>query len=427
MLLGGTAARIVYESPEISYVMEPFESIDNGWFSKEASRADNLNLALSEDALFGNASLQVEYTVGTTVDFGWIQKEKPHNCYGATHLSFWYKVLVSQSIKEHADLRLFLIDDGHCVGSEVGGICNETDTLEEKLEHHFSFHDVLDTASEGGWREQRISLPDGFTLQENVGAKGKQELDIHRIRGWRFELSSTKIAQELNSSSTLNNTISSGVILLDQLACIGGGEMFGSSFYNGNDLEWKEAVADGMWIEEYYQSELSYNDSQVVLKDGIFSVDYTVQMVETWGGFMGFTYLAPGPAYYNLTGASDLHLGYHTRKAASVPGRTHLRIVVADGSHCTVNCSLEYWGHERWYSFNYILDDNITNDGGGDIYLPFNGSTSPQTPFWLTGWSGEIGNSEVHLQKLIPPLFLFVMSCILDPHANAALRCNNFL
>ena len=380
--------------PEVSYVIEPFEAIDDEWFTRETG--GKLNLSLSEDTLFGNASLRVDFSIGNRVDFGWIQQEKPHNCHAATHISFWYKSLVPQSLENFASLRFVLLDDSHC--NETGGVCNDTGILGANLEHYYSVHNILDASNDGQWRELRIDLQGSddkdspMMLDIQQGSTGNGKLDVHRIRGWRFEFAPL-LTERQDSTST-------GTILLDQLACIGGGEMFGSSFYNGNDLEWKEAVADGMWIEEYYQSELSYNDSQVVLKDGIFSVDYTVQMVETWGGFMGFTYLAPGPAYYNLTGASDLHLGYHTRKAASVPGRTHLRIVVADGSHCTVNCSLEYWGHERWYSFNYILDDNLTNDGRGDIYLPFNGSTSPQTPFWLTGWSGEIGNSKLDISHI---------------------------
>jgi hypothetical protein len=386
--------------PEVSYVMEPFELIDEKWFIRDDDAGGLLNLSLSEDALFGNASLRVDFSVGAAADFGWVQAEKAHNCYGATHLSFWYKLLEPQSLENSVNFRMILLDDSHCDASV--GVCNETGLLGNNLEHYYSFHNILDHPTDGQWYEIQIELMGGdgsnppFVLDPVAGKAGNKKLDIHRLRGWRIEFAPMS---EENSGGILNST-SSGVILIDQLACIGGGEMLGSSLYIGSDVGWEESVVDGMWIQEYYQSELSRNQSNVTLQDGVLSVNYTVQMVETWGGFVGFTHLAPGPAYYNMTGASDLRLGYHIQEAASVPGRTHLRINVADGSHCSVNCSLDYWGHEHWYTFNYILDDNVTNEGWGDIYLPFNGSTSPSTPFWLTGWCGEMGNFEVCFQIL---------------------------
>lgn len=37
-----------------------------------------------------------------------------------------------------------------------------------------------------------------------------------------------------------------------------------------------------------------------------------------------------------------------------------------------------------------MLDDNVTNAGYGEIFLPLMGSADPSTPLWLTGWSLDI-------------------------------------
>jgi hypothetical protein len=468
--------------PEISYVMEPFEDIDDeGWFLYAEGSVDaEKNLTISEDSLFGNGSLIVEfkYTVppktspsnteqtsssnatpsanGTRIVvldettmmpmvpnntiniatsplprlvFGWVQDLKPHNCKGATHLSLWYKVH-TQTPNHGMYLKLTMLDDSQCT-TPSGGLCrhkNHTGVNGEFLEA-YSFavpllppqQSLTDEDSRAEWTEVRIPVEDLV----NDDSTKKNPLHLNRLLGWQITLEMMITAEgaavnsyweiphgaskNKNSSHAneayLNNlkdedladdgSNGAGIIVLqvDQLACIGGGDMLGAAFHLGDDISWEVAVDEGIWIEEFYNSELSYNKSNVVLQDGVFQIDYMVQMVESWGGFDGFSYLAPGPAYYNLTGATDLHLGYHTRVANSAPGRTLLRIVITDGSDCVGNCSIDFMESERWYSFHYILDENTTNDGWGEIYLPLVGSLDPATPLWLTGWSGQTGNS----------------------------------
>ena len=100
--------------------------------------------------------------------------------------------------------------------------------------------------------------------------------------------------------------------------------------------------------------------------------------------------IAPYRAYYNLTNANSLHLGYRVKEIASVPGRTHLRLIMSDSSHLSCpNCT----DFERYYNFNYILDENQTL---GEIVVPLKGSTdgTPGT-LQLTGWSGGSGNRQL--------------------------------
>jgi len=406
-------------TPTISYVMEPFELVDydQEWFvavngEEQESFEDEegmVNITISEeDVLFGNASLRVECTAPTTttestttMTFGWIQPDKPHNCFGADHLSLWYKLLSSSTASE-IQLQVTLLDDSHCgldKGESFGGICpsNETGVMGDLLEQYSYIVSLpaveQDINATTDWQELRMEAKDLLLLTEQT--VGNEQLNWNRLRGWKVDLI---VANSNNNTSEKgkDNTIA---ILFDQLACVGSGDMLGASFHQGSDITWSDGVQDGLWIEEYYQSNISYDESNVILDptDGKLQVNYTVQMVETWGGFVGLTFLAPGPAYYNLTGASDWHLGYRARVAASVPGRTHLRIVVSEVSHCSANCSTSFVDHERWYSFHYVLDDNITNDGYGEIYMPLVGSTEPDTPLWLTGWNGDLGNSQLDI------------------------------
>lgn len=392
--------------PEISYVIDPFESLD-------FVASDDLdNLTLSYNGLFGNFSLQVKYhyqvqeiTRGESLfaltaengtlyeslfggaeeieedqpilSFGWLPPEKPHNCYGATHLSFWYKVLESRG--DVIELRLTLLDDS-----------DRDEENPQDLEHYFVSVPV-ETSSvveEGDWQQVRIPMED-FILLEEKGHAGNGQLNLNRLRGWRFEVVKSEEGTIRGNSTTTDRRI---ILLLDQLACLGGGDLLGASLYT--DVSWEEAASEAIWIEEYYNSDISRNNSEVVLGNGSLAVDFTVMMVESWGGFTALSYFAPGPAYYNLSGATDFHLTYHTREAATVPGRTHLRIVLSDASHCEAECSWNLFQHERWYSFHYVLDDDITNDGWGEIHMPLVGSLDPNTPLWLTKWAGITGNEQ---------------------------------
>ncbi|CAB9514122.1 Receptor-type guanylate cyclase gcy [Seminavis robusta] len=460
----------------ISYVMEPFEILDEDWFvleSNDDAEASDVNLTLSNHALFGNASLRIEFypymdtstshtlataepeeqeeeskTNGTTftilddtapaptatsrssMEFGWIQDLKPHNCYGATHMSLWYKVLESQA--RNVQLTLTLWDDSRQPSNNTATnlqpfsysvsleLPDEDDDTTRISDETTTDSDDDNTFPQNPWHEIRIPIQDFVRLEEDPSTSSDDDLNNNRTKthprwnrlwGWQIGLdvdAHTTVLAVADDTLTADNdnddTVLGGsgiTLLVDHLACLGGGEMLGASFHLGADMTWDEAVDEGFWIEEFYNSPTSQNNSDIILDaDGTLQVDFTVQMTEVWGGFNGFTYLAPGHAYYNLSGATDWHLGYRTRQAATPSGRTHLRIVIADGSDCVANCSTDFFEHERWYSFHYILDDNTTNDGWGDIHLPLIGSTDPSTPLWLTGWSGQTGNSAFDREKI---------------------------
>jgi hypothetical protein len=112
-------------------------------------------------------------------------------------------------------------------------------------------------------------------------------LDLQRIKGWRIEMDEP------------------GSFLLDQLAFVGDGSLFGAAFYPGT-ATFQEALAEGSWKDAFQNSEISRNSTVSVLQNGQFEVDYTLQQVETWGGFLGYGHFAPGVAYYNVSQATNL-------------------------------------------------------------------------------------------------------------------------
>lgn len=414
---------------EIFYVIEPFDSISDQWFTRRYNDQGKLNLTVStlprvgddhpklddqvlhHSHLFGNGALRVEYQVAQTetwggfVDFGWILNSTgaAHNCHGATHLSLWYKILEPQTVLGRVHLRLIVMDDSNCTLD--GHKC--ADAPGQNLENYYSFHHVLDDNDDNifdthssRWQELRIELRGNdhsespFWRTGWTGQVGNNNLDAERLRGWRIELS-------IDSQGGIGD-VSEGVLLLDQLACVGGGDLLGAAFHPKekglfrSDQEGllEQSLVEGMWFERYYQSDRSKNFSQALLtSDGTFRMNYTIEQAEIWGGFLDYQHLAPGNAYYNLSQSTYISLSYNVSKAASVD-RAHLRIILMDGSDCTENCDM-YPGQnlENYYSFNNMLDNDSLDPWSGRINVTLEGDGESSSPFWRPGWTGVVGNN----------------------------------
>jgi hypothetical protein len=255
-------AFVIQDTAVVSYVMEPFEAIDEEWIIPQ-----NLNLTLSDDALFGSHALRVEiaktdydYDAYADADadqpldfeFGWILPDRPHNCYGAKQFSLWVKTLSSAT----ATIRVTMLDDRACeISSRISEIpipC--TDPL--RLDSHIVMEHQLEGEADD-WQQLRVSISE--LEHEGLGPN----LDLRRLRGW--------IIQVQNAT---------GSVLLDQLSCVGGGSMLGSAFHTGI-ASFQEAVEESTWMESYYQSEMSKNFSNPLLQDGRLNLDYMVEQVET--------------------------------------------------------------------------------------------------------------------------------------------------
>lgn len=255
--------------------------------------------------------------------------------------------------------------------------------MDENSEEYY--YDVLSGVGTEGWQEVRVDLlaenPSGggshfqlYNTSTSIKQGNNGKLDLNRLQGWKVELT---VAVEDARLAT------SGAILFDQLAFLGGGDLLGSSFFTGADT-WEDTVRNQVWKMECYQSELSQNETDIALDDGIMSVDYIVEQVEAWGGYMGLELFLPNHAYFNLTNANTFHLGYRVNETASMPGRTHLRFIIADSSDSSFNCS-DVEKFEWWYSFSYVLDED---QAVGQIELPLKGSTDAiSNTFQWTGWA----------------------------------------
>lgn len=353
--------------PQISYVIESFEEIDPGWFFNY-NTVNDISVD-SQDFLFGNHSLFVN--TSTSVDFGWLQAERTYSCHGAEFLSVWYKVLIpaEEVINEAPRLQLSLYQDTETLGNRE----NYTSYRDLSLYQEFVVSPAISlNSSEEDWQELRISLTD-----EEVNLSS---LQLHRIRGWRFQLL-------IGDDDDASNSASSSSILIDNLSCQGGGQMFGNSFYMDDATTWQDVTDANIFWTQYFQSDFSENASQISLNNSKLTANYTVQQVESWGGFVSIYHLTPGQAFYNLSQATDIRIDFRVAQAASESKRVHLRILLADSSDCTSECN----DHELWYSFNYVLDD----EGFGQIQIPLIGSEDPSSPLVWTGWSGIAGNRQL--------------------------------
>lgn len=376
-LLGGsTYAQLAVglQEGEISYVLEPFV-----WFNESEwvlQPRDSWNATLEvEEALFGDSALRLDFDLtATAIEVGVVQPRTPHNCHGSSHLSLWYKLLLLQPADEDGSdvqARLMVLDDD-------GDSNLNASFLPEA--YYADFPTIAPSSSEQDWQELRVEWKD-LQLADSAFV-GNGQLDLHRLRGWKVELTGR----------------GSGTLLLDHLSCIGGSDMIAASLHTGGD--WDRAVSDGIWQAQWYQSEAAHNQSRFVFdNNGTLGLDYAVAMTESWGGFTDLGLFAPGPAYYNLSRINCLHLGYRIRRAATRPSRSHLRIMLADSSHVCANCTGDDETVEWWYNFNYVLDD--ANGTVGAIEMPLVGSaTNSSMPFWLTGWAGQVGNRRLDLESI---------------------------
>ena len=395
---------------EISYVLEPYENTATSSSLRPRSlfnfrqvdlETDGLfDLSItSDDALFGEYALQVDYSndyaataaVGSdnVARFGWITSEshRRYSCAGATHISFWYKMLPPSTEEAGGgsnvdfNLRFVLLDssDVDCVNN--AGCASNPDLFENYYSSYYILQSPEDQSS-SHWKEIRIPLDsDNFMLDmgNGRGQIGNEMLDLQSVKGWYYEIS--PVAKDGDTAGA-PDTESTTTVLIDQLACVGGGDLFGSSFQIGLDETFDDAVSHDLWEPEYYQSDLSETETTTTLQGGVLSSNFTIEQSQTWGGFVSYQHLALDESYFNLSQASSVWLNYQVNEAASPSSRAHLRIMLLDSSGCTEDCGVVGNNNmEVYYSFHNILDEG----GSGIMKVPLVGTSDASSPFWRTG------------------------------------------
>jgi hypothetical protein len=351
-------------SAEIAYVVEPFESISDRVFTTTYSDKGSINLSTIADAAFGTNAFRVDYeavqteTWGGFVDFGTIAS-RAHSCIGATHMSLWYKVVKPQTSTLRCHLRVILLDDSDCA---LPMKCSD----QQQLEHYYSFEYVLDD-SRSEWRELRIELR-GDTSSESPfwqtgwsGTAGNRMLDPGSIRGWKLEIN-------IDSQGELGSS-SSGSLVLDQLACIGSGELIGAAF-RLKDQSFSDAVETGVWADNESETRVRRNQTNCEIKGGGLALNYTVHPSTSPEQALGFMHIAPDPGYYNLSQAERLSLSYAFGQAPSTGGELELQMTLLDMSDCELDCD-EYPGLnlEHYRSFPCALDKASLTTGDATIAL----------------------------------------------------------
>jgi hypothetical protein len=333
-------------------------------------------LTLSNDAVYCQHALSIE-TGSTDGDdtppengssFGWILPDRPHNSWGAEHISFWIKTpLVSAAAANgQTILKIARLEDINCI---LSSDASSTDCSREESLDAFVFAEIPIVQEDETWREIKVKT------------SSFPGLDLRRLRGWKVETTGVTTAAPMQ-------------ILLDQLACLGGGAMLGASLNIATDFE--DAVAEGTWRESFYQSETARIGLLVVSEGGKMNIDYTIERVEDWGGYSDWHALAPGNAYYNLSQATEVVIDHDLTRVATTMGRSIFRFILLESSNCTRDCDVDDEQLERWYCLHGILDEA----NSGQLVIPLVGSVEPTTPFWLTGWAGIKGNERLDVEHI---------------------------
>ena len=145
----------------VTYVMEPFDKIDEDWFLPKNTTDDagsgSFQLTVDEkNQLFGNATVRLEWEkpklqekAVQELEFGWILKSfKPHNVLGATYVSLHYQVLESQGDET---MVISFFDDSQCIQENgyQSDLCSEKENL---LEYNVPSR-ILGQATPGTWNE----------------------------------------------------------------------------------------------------------------------------------------------------------------------------------------------------------------------------------------------------------------------------------
>lgn len=116
---GASSSGLRLDDYAVSYVIDPFEDLREDYRLNIYQDQGELSLSLSDDSLFGDTSLLLDYTVAQMEHWGGFASfgariNRPYLCSDATHLSFYYKVLEAQSAPGTVTFRVNLRDDSDC-------------------------------------------------------------------------------------------------------------------------------------------------------------------------------------------------------------------------------------------------------------------------------------------------------------------------
>lgn len=357
-------------------------SNDTHHVSNRTLRSLSVPFDITNDTYIGIGALRFPLT-DHVMNFGRITGSfsPSHNCIGATGFSIWYKFEVREEQEnphQTNTLEFVLLDDSTCQDNS----CSQ----------HERYHSTkLALNSDGKWNEAFVPFNSNSWSQDRSSFQGDKVLNLDRIRGWAIVVRSN-----LGSDSR-------PVIIFDQLACIGPGELFGAALMTNSTFD--EALDRGQLSIFIHDSVRSEEETKTLLNQGTLNVNYTAVQSFNWGGGIIYGHRPPENAYYNLSLATSISFDCLVRVRSSAPTRTALRLILEDGKACTDSqeqistCKTRNPSvFEDFYSFYHgVLDSEGLHNQRVDLL----GSPNSTSSFWLTGWSGAIDNQALDKATIV--------------------------
>lgn len=397
LLILGAALLITVLPAQAQKVIESFDFVanDSTVFTPVASTGgteipEMIQSDYTADPVEGESALQVDWKIYTPEDWGGFlqlvhQKEEGFiDLSDFTEIGFWHNTLTATS-EPQVEFRLLLFDSSGPDNDGTGG-------REETTRETWYSQSTLVHSAEPGWREFTLPLvstgggapiPDeGFSRPGWSGAAGNDQLDLQYLSGYALEWTSTQLGGDLTAT---------GSIIYDKLFARG----VRYNLLHGFD----NVTLDDVTVSQTGGGDFTFTTltDDPVEGDGALRVDYSIDAVESWGGFTNFSFNLPeGEVFDDMSERSHLSLFFNVLEPASIPEGARFRVTLFDASEGP--SILETWLFES--------GDVLAADGGWTrLLMPVTdrGQTDPNDEgFSQPSWaSGVAGNNQLDLDAIV--------------------------
>ncbi|RMD92598.1 MAG: hypothetical protein D6814_16660, partial [Calditrichaeota bacterium] len=366
----------------------------NYWFfeSVASSETSGVQIAYTDEQVHeGAKSLRIDWTVQASETWGGftnlmhISPDSTAFDFSLyTHLSLWYYNASPSSIPGTVEFRILLKD--------FSEIPLDTEDITAG-EFWYSHQKILDM--QPGWNHILLPLEDvktqsdqGFWLPGWAGAPGNGELDLDKIKAYKFEFSID--GSPHNSANPSESGTAVGTIYLDDLRMVG----HRNPVINYFDTT---STATNTVITGTGTSSLTITDNtQDFFEDASAQMDWKVDASESFGGFVAVRFdLPPGEFLPDMSPHTKLSLRYNNLVPSSVPGNVVLRFQFHEFSEG--DDQEEIW----FYETRAVLDSAA---GWHQLMIPLEDRGMGVPPndegFSNPGWGGVPGNSKLDWDKI---------------------------
>lgn len=357
------------------------------WFFESVASSDTSGVEVTytnEQVKEGTGSMKIDWTVQASESWGGftnLMRMSPDSTVFdfslATHLSLWYYNATPSSQPTTVEFRILLKDV-----SEVP--LDITDITQ--AEFWYSHHKILDSAP--GWNQILMPLKDvgtqsdqGLWLPGWAGAAGNGQLDLDKIKAYKFEFSID--GSLYNAGNPQESGIATGTIFLDQLALVGHRNPVINFFDTTSTATNFEITGTGT------SSIVLSDNADNAMEDKSLQMDWTVDADQSWGGFAAIRFDADS-FLTDMGSFSHLSLRYNNLVASDQPGNVVFRLQLHEYSEGADQ-------EELWfYETKTVLDSSA---GWHQLLIPLNdrglGVPPNDEGFSNPGWGGVNGNEKL--------------------------------